>query len=147
MSAVNVTAGQVVAVEPFAARASHQGTVLLRRQPFAGFPHRIFPFGPITGVAPLLEIGFGPFRREHAPVGFEAGASIFEGRCSAIQVLARLAAWIEAATPTPLIFIVRNTTANPNRVFRLQPKLDALANRTLSISATRMRIAVRLAKS
>ena len=51
-----------VTVEDFAAAARHQGTWLLRGQPLARFPHRIFPRRPIPLIAPSLKIGLGPVR-------------------------------------------------------------------------------------
>jgi len=49
-----------VAVEGFAAGASHHAVRPLRRQPFAGVPQRIFPRGPIALISPFLKIGVGP---------------------------------------------------------------------------------------
>jgi hypothetical protein len=48
-------------VNHLAARAPHQRAGFLRRHPFAGFPHRIFPRGPVLLIAPRLKIGFGSF--------------------------------------------------------------------------------------
>ena len=49
---------RAVTVEGLAAGASDEGTGFLRRQPSAGFPHCIFPAGPIPLVAPRLKIAF-----------------------------------------------------------------------------------------
>src|SRR5713226_4185947 len=45
-----------VAVEGFAAGASHHAVRPLRRQPFAGVPQRIFPRGAIALISPFLKI-------------------------------------------------------------------------------------------
>jgi hypothetical protein len=46
---------QPVAVEDLAAEARHQGAGLLRPHPLASYPHGVFPFGPVTIVAPCYE--------------------------------------------------------------------------------------------
>ena len=41
---------------------------------------RILPCRPVALVAPRLEVGFCPRRREGAPGRFKAGASVFKRR-------------------------------------------------------------------
>jgi hypothetical protein len=53
---------EAVTVEGLAAGALHQRTRSLRRKLLAGFPHRVFPRGPVAIVAPLLEISFSSSR-------------------------------------------------------------------------------------
>jgi hypothetical protein len=61
---------ETMTVKGFAARACHEGTRLLRRHPLAGFPHRIFPRGPVLLIAPGLKISFGSFRRTTGERGY-----------------------------------------------------------------------------
>jgi hypothetical protein len=55
-----------VAVERLATGAAHDAGRPLRRQPFAGFPHAIFPRRPVVLISPFLKIGLGAVRQEHA---------------------------------------------------------------------------------
>ena len=59
----------------------------LRRQPFAGFPHGIFPRRPVALISPFLKINLGPLRQEDAPSGLEVGARLVEGRRRAARAV------------------------------------------------------------
>jgi hypothetical protein len=50
-----------VAVERLATGAPHDAGRPLRRQPFAGFPHGIFPRRPVA-LTPFLKVGLSPVR-------------------------------------------------------------------------------------
>ena len=70
---------KAMTIKSNAAGARHQRTRLLRWQLLAARPHGIF-LSPIPRVAPSLEIGFRPLRKESLPRGLEIGASLVEGR-------------------------------------------------------------------
>jgi hypothetical protein len=50
-----------------------------RLKPPAGIPQRIFPFGPISLIAPCLKIGLGALRQEHQSCSLEIRAGLLEG--------------------------------------------------------------------
>src|SRR5258706_14904074 len=60
--------------------------------------------GPITLIAPGLEIGLGPVRQEYSACCLEGGARLVEGLRGAVHTFPRMAARIEPASPTPRIF-------------------------------------------
>ena len=55
--------------------------------PFAGFPHGIFPRRPVALISPFLKINLGPLRQEDAPSGLEVGARLVEGRRRAARAV------------------------------------------------------------
>jgi hypothetical protein len=57
---------------------------------------------------PLLKIGVCAVRQEYSPCFLERAARLVEGRGRADGALARMAAWVEAASPAPWIFLERN---------------------------------------
>jgi hypothetical protein len=69
-----------VAVEGFAAGASHHAVRLPRRQLFAGLPQGIFLCRPVALISPFLKIRLGAPGQEHAPCGFEVVARLVERR-------------------------------------------------------------------
>ena len=75
----------------------------------------IFLGGPITLVAPGLEIGLGPVGQEHSPCCFEVGPRLVERIRGAAPVFARMRARIEASIPLPWISIVRVAGADRDR--------------------------------
>jgi hypothetical protein len=62
----NVDHLEPVAVERLTTGAAHDAGRPLRRQPFAGFPHGIFPRRPVALISPFLKIGRGAVCQEHA---------------------------------------------------------------------------------
>jgi hypothetical protein len=107
---------KAVTVKTNAARARHQRTRHLRRQPLAALPHGIFLSGPIPRVAPCPEIGFRPLCQKHAPRCCEVGAGLIKGGGSiAAPVFAWTRARIEATAPFPLVGIVWVTGALGDR--------------------------------
>jgi hypothetical protein len=98
-----------------AARASHQRTGFLRRHPLAGFPHRIFPHGPIPRIAPRLKIGLGSFRQEPMPSILKIGPGLLEGWRRAVLMLTRMRAGIEATGPAPRVLVEGNAGADLDR--------------------------------
>jgi hypothetical protein len=91
-----------------ATEATRRSVGALRRHLHASTPHGVFPRSPITMLAPSLEVSFSPRRQEVAPRRFEAGAGGFERRTGPATAFARIGARVEAATPLPLIDIVRD---------------------------------------
>jgi hypothetical protein len=104
-----------VAVERFAAGASHQRTWFLRWHLLAAFPHRIFVLGPVALIAPRPKIGFGAVRQEHLPCRLEIGAGLVERRGGAVGAFAGMTAGIEAARPTLRILVPGNAGADRDR--------------------------------
>src|SRR3982074_998593 len=103
---------EAVAIKHLAARTAHHRAGLLRRQPLARVPQRVFPRGPIPLITPRLEISLGSLRQEHPPGTLEIGAGLVEGGGRAILLFARLGSRIEPATPLPRILIMRIAAAD-----------------------------------
>src|SRR6266481_6500037 len=55
---------EAVAIKHLAAGTAHHRAGLLRRKPLAGLPHRIFLRGPVSLIAPRLEISLSSFRQK-----------------------------------------------------------------------------------
>jgi hypothetical protein len=64
-------------------------------------------------MTPFREIGLGSVRQEHGPCLLKVRAGLIEGHRRPIGLLSRMTARIEAAGPTPRVFIKRD--ANPYR--------------------------------
>ncbi|HTG05282.1 MAG TPA: hypothetical protein VK635_14635 [Bradyrhizobium sp.] len=64
-----------VTVELLAAYALHQRTWFLRRQFFAGLPHRMFSSGPILLVTPRLKVSLGSCQKTRHAFSKSARAS------------------------------------------------------------------------
>jgi hypothetical protein len=92
---------KTVTVKGLAARASHNRARLLCRQALVGFPHRIFPLGPILLIAPSLEIGLAALGQSAPPRGLESGARSLKARGAPISLLTRIAARIKPAVLLP----------------------------------------------
>ena len=60
-------------------------------------------------MAPFLKIAICPVRQKDRPRFLELGPGLVEGGGRAVGLLARMAARIEAARPTPRIFFKGNT--------------------------------------
>jgi hypothetical protein len=89
-----------MAVKNLTAGASHCRIGFLRRHPLASFPHRIFAFGPVPGVALCLKIGLGSVRQKDLPRLLKIGAGLVEGRGGAAPVTCRkLLKCLRGATP------------------------------------------------
>src|SRR6266581_28220 len=106
---------EAVAIKHLAAGTAHHRAGLLRWQFLAGFPHRIFPRGPISLIAPSLKIGIGPVRQEHLPGGFKIGAGLVKRGSRSVGAIAWMATWIETAVPFPRILIMRVAGADRDR--------------------------------
>jgi hypothetical protein len=65
--------------ECLAAGTLPEATMAWRLKPPAGIPQRIFPFGPISLIAPCLKIGLGALRQEHQSCSLEIRAGLREG--------------------------------------------------------------------
>ena len=115
------TASGAMQIEHRAAGTFHEAAARLARsmagrlQALAGVPQRIFPFGPISLIAPCLKISLGAVRQEHLQCVLEIRAGFFEGRGGVGLVFAWIRAWIETAAPFPRIGIVRIADALGNR--------------------------------
>lgn len=109
---------ELVAIESFAARTFHIDPAglarfpLVRRQPLASFPHRIFSRGPIPLIPPFPEIGFRSPRQKRAPSLFEIGAGFIEGGGTPVRAFSGMTAGIEAARPAPGTFPGRHASAD-----------------------------------
>src|SRR6266853_3340556 len=98
---------EAVAIKHLAAGTAHHRVGLLRRQPLARVPQRIFPRGPISLITPCLEIRLSSPRQKHPPGALEIGAGLVEGGGRAILLLARMRSRIETAMPFPWVFVMR----------------------------------------
>jgi len=74
---------------------------LLRREAVTTFPHCVFACRPVAVIAPRLIVGLRPLSRKLPPCRLEIGARLVERVGSAVGLLARLRARIEAAHPLP----------------------------------------------
>src|SRR5216683_7089242 len=106
---------EAVAIKHLAAGTAHHRAGLLRRQPLAGCPHGIFPRGPISLIAPRLEVSLGSFRQKHQAGALKIGACLVKGGGGAILMFARMRAWIKAASPLPRILVVWAAAADRDR--------------------------------
>src|SRR5467141_1923075 len=88
---------EAVAIKHLAAGTAHHRAGLLRRQPLARVPQRVFPRGTISLITPRLEISLGSFRQKHQPRALKIDAGLVEGGGCAILLLARLRSRIETA--------------------------------------------------
>ena len=106
---------EAMAIEDFAAGASHERVGLLRGKLLASFPHGVFPRRPVPLIAPCLKIDLGSLRQKHQPGYLKIGAGLVEGGGRAILLLARLRSRIETAMPLPRILIMGIAGADRDR--------------------------------
>src|SRR6266852_6071109 len=92
---------EAVAIKHLAAGTAHHRAGLLRRQPLARVPHRIFPSRPVALIAPSLKISLSSFRQKHPPCALEIGAGLVEGGGRAVLLLARIGSRVKPAMPLP----------------------------------------------
>src|SRR6266851_1234375 len=118
---------EAVAIKHLAAVTAHHRAGLLRRQPLAGCPHGIFPRGPISLIAPRLEVSLGSFRQKHQAGALKIGACLVKGGGGAILMFARMRAWIKAASPLPRILVVWAAAADRDRASLHIPIVDVPA--------------------
>src|SRR5437868_12322065 len=104
---------QRVTVEDSTASAFHEDATRLawlpfvRRKPLADVPKRVFPGGTVPVVPPRLKIRSSSLREEHSPCALKSRARRSKGRSRSAGMLTRTTAGIEAATPLPLVRMVR----------------------------------------
>lgn len=90
-------------------------SIARRLKALASIPQGVFPGGEIPLMPPRLKIGLGPVGQKNLPRAPEFGASLVERRGGARLDFTRFRSRIEAASPFPLVCVMRVANAHGDR--------------------------------